>query len=316
MAAAANIQWGRYTPRSPGKVPSDLYPTMNVGSPLVIFANIDRLARIVDGVSWCAASGLLDVLARQRVPVVSCSGRTRAEVELIGQELALEEPFVTEHGSGVFIPRGYFGDRPPGAHHVVGYEVVEFGRPYAEVVGLLGRTADRLRIATIGFADMSVEEVALDCGISLMQARLAKLREYAEPFRLVNEDTAARRRLLSALSAVGLECTSSGRYDHASGTADRSASIRLLISLYHQVGGPVLTVGIGKGLNDLPMLRYVDVQLITTDDEEGKACLASAVDFSQLSLAAGTHLSDAVIALLEVAQSQRNGSTVWREVRP
>ena len=287
---------------------------MNVGSPLVVFANIDGIAHIVDGALRRRASGLLEVLARERVPVVSCSGRTRAEVELIGQELALEGPFVTEHGSGVFIPRGYFGPRP-GARHVAGYEVIEFGWPYAEVVGLLGRTAHRLRIATIGFADMSVEEVALDCGISLMQARLAKLREYAEPFHLVNEAPAARRRLLSALAAVGLECTSSGRYDYASGTADRSASIRVLISLYHQVSGPVLTVGIGKGLHDLPMLRYVDVQLITTDDEKGVVRLASAVDLSRLSLAAGTEVSEAVIALLELAHAHRKGSTAWWEAR-
>ena len=60
-------------------------------------------------------------------------------------------------------PRGYFGFDVPGARDLAGYEAVEFGRPYAEVVQTLHRTAERLAIDIVGFSDMSVEEVARDC---------------------------------------------------------------------------------------------------------------------------------------------------------
>ena len=135
-----------------------------------------------------------------------CSSRTRAEIEAIQQELEIAHPFVCESGGAVFIPRGYFGFAVPGARDLAGYEAVEFGRPYAEVVQKLHRTAERLAIEIVGFSDMSVEEVARDCHLSLLQARLAKLREYGERFRILDSNELARNRLVRALKANRLRC--------------------------------------------------------------------------------------------------------------
>ena len=76
---------------------------------------------------------------------------------------------------------------------IAGYGVVEFGKPYAEVVALLHRAADRLGIKVVGFSDLSVEDVAIDCDPPLLQARLAGLRKYNEPFRVVNGNRVCSR---------------------------------------------------------------------------------------------------------------------------
>jgi mannosyl-3-phosphoglycerate phosphatase len=110
------------------------------------------------------------------VPVVLCSGKTRAELEHIQHELGLCHPFVCEYDGAAFIPARYFDFNIPRAREVAGYLAVEFGLPYEDIVRGLHRTAQRLGIQVVGFNDMSVDEVSRDCDLPLPQARLAMLR--------------------------------------------------------------------------------------------------------------------------------------------
>ena len=172
-------------------------------------------------------------LEREHLPLVFSSSKTRAELELIQHELGISQPFICETGGAVFVPRGYFGFNVAPALDVAGYEVVEFGKPYTEVVASLHRAADRLDIAVVGFNDMSVEEVAIDCDLPLLQARLAKLREYSELFRVVDAKPGALPRLFKALRGAGLDCTSRGAYHHL-GSMHRDLGVQFLRGLYRR----------------------------------------------------------------------------------
>lgn len=220
--------------------------------PVVLFTSTgDAL-----GEAWSHAiepSIALDRLAAEDISIVFCSGKTRAEIERVQQYLGVTHPFVCEHGGAVFIPQGYFGFAVPNARSVAGYEAVEFGRPYAEVVDTLRRAAERLRIEVVGFSDMSIADVAADCGLSLMDARLAKLREYGEPFRIVSANaTEARSRLFKALRASKLGCGSGIRYDHAGAPRGKDAGLDLLRSLYQQAYGAVMTIAVPGRLGSFP----------------------------------------------------------------
>ena len=76
----------------------------------------------------------------------------------------------------------------------------------------LRRTADRLRIDIVVFSDMSVEDVARECDQPLLQARLAKLREYSERFLVLDSVEKTRKRLFGALKSEGLRCIPLERY--------------------------------------------------------------------------------------------------------
>lgn len=62
----------------------------------------------------------------------------------------------------------------------------------------LVKLSAELGIRVVDFSDMSVEEVTQDPRLSPMEARLSKLREYDEPFRIQASGPAARSRLLDA----------------------------------------------------------------------------------------------------------------------
>jgi mannosyl-3-phosphoglycerate phosphatase len=249
---------------------TELYQ-MKPDAGLVVFTDLDGTLLDHETYSYSSAQEALDLLERKQIPLILCSSKTRAEIELIQLDLRLRHPFISENGGAVFIPKGYFPFTPEGTRNIEGYEVLESGAPYWQLVGTLHRISAELGIRVVGFSDMSVEEVAQDCKLSPIEARLAKLREYDEPFRILGSGPAARSRLLDALHAAGLRCTRGGRYYHVTGVTDKGLAIRKLRSLYAQTWGNVLTVGLGDSANDLPLLQVVEIPIIVRNPAAGAA---------------------------------------------
>ena len=244
---------------------------MRNGPVPVVFTDLDGTLLDHQSYSFEAAREALARLRQAEVPLVLCSSKTRMEIEGLQTRLDSFHPFVSENGAAIFIPPGYFPFTIPGAQERAGYHVVEFGRPYHEIVDLLHRTAALEKVPVVGFSDMSVSEVAEACGLSMLDARLAKLREYDEPFRILDEAPASRNRLLRALHRAGLRCVRGGRFDHVTGWVDKGISVATLRALYRRASGDVVTVGLGDSLNDLGLLREVDIPVVVQNPSAGAA---------------------------------------------
>lgn len=242
----------------------------------VVFSGVSPLAdaqRTVD-----PDSAVLRFVADRGIPLVLCSGRTRAEMEFVQQTAGLSDPFVAEHGSAAFVRDGYFPRRlVDGTRLLVGYAVMEMGRPYAQVVELLRRASARARVEVVGFSEMSVDEVAVECGLPLLEARLAKLRDYEEAFRIVDPDAIARARLWRALQSAQLGCVTEGRLDFAGAPVDLGVGAQWLTTLYRKAAGSTVTVGIGDKPHHLPMLRRVDMPIIASCDPTTTRRLSAAL---------------------------------------
>jgi len=68
--------------------------------------------------------------------------------------------------------------------------------------------------------------------------------------------------LLRAFLAHGLKMTRGGRFYHAQRHTGKGDAVRLLIDLYANFHTPVVTIGLGDGLNDEEFLRGVDHPII------------------------------------------------------
>lgn len=224
--------------------------------PILVFSDADEVLAHSGAQRCTEAARVLRRLEHEGVPLVLCSSKTRAEIEQIQQDLGIRHPFVCESGGAAFIPAGYFRFDVPSTRDVAGYHAVEFGRPYAEVVQALHRAAARQRVEIVGFSDMSVEEVARECDLPLLQARLAKLREYGERFRVVDPGDAARQRLFKALGAARLRCVTGDRYEQVGAAVDLSLAVGLLRALYKRALGAVLTVGSADPVADGPVRQF------------------------------------------------------------
>lgn len=231
---------------------------------LMVFTNLD--GSLLDSVtySWEPARPALDLLRGLAVPIVLVSSKTRMELEQVRARLELEEPFVIENGGAVYVP-----ERPARAaacrEATQGrYQAVEFGTSYPTLRRALHEISTEAGVEVRGFGDMAVEEIADRTGLSSETARLAKQREYDEPF-VIEGSTNSTPHVLRAIKERGLRWTRGGRFFHLTGLNDKGAACQFLLDWYLREGlrrQDVMTIGIGDSLSDVPLLRQVDYPVL------------------------------------------------------
>lgn len=236
--------------------------------PVVAFADID-VVPLPAGEARGALARVLETLACERIMLVFCSRRTRAQVESARQAFGVFHPFITESGGAVFVPERYFGADFERVRKVGGYQAIEFASHYELVAETVRRSADRLNIGVLGFNDMSVEQVARECGFSLLDARLAKLREYGEPFRLLCANPIAERRLFRLLESAGLTCTRGDDFHLATSARGPMDGIALLTTQYRAAFGSVITAAAVEGVGASDLAPHVGVVLDPISVEPG-----------------------------------------------
>lgn len=211
----------------------------------------------------------LDFLALRGIPLVINSSRTRAEIERIHARLRLLTPFISEHGSALFIPNGCFPSIPSRAATAVGGHVIEFGRPYHEVVDAVRVASRETGVEIIGFADLTIEDAAAELGVTAMEAQLAKLREYTELIRIIDEPEARRSRLFNALRRRGLRSWPVGRHHLVTAARNRAESLLALKALWRHAWREPRILGFADSDDAIPWLQHADVAVVVRNDRTG-----------------------------------------------
>ncbi len=218
----------------------------------VIFTDLDGTLLDPKTYSFREALPALELIKERGIPLVVCSSKTRAEIEVYRSRLGNRDPFIAENGGAVFVPSGYF-PFPAGAPGG-GYEITTFGRPYREIRQEFMRLRESLHIRVRGFGDMTASEIAALTGLPREEAALAREREFGEPFLF---GQGVDERFLKTAEQDGFHWTR-GRLFYLMGDHDKGKTIRLLKQWYGAEHGTLITIGLGDGLNDLPLLREVD----------------------------------------------------------
>jgi mannosyl-3-phosphoglycerate phosphatase len=232
---------------------------------LIVFTDLDGTLLDIDRYGWDAADEALREIRVRNVPLILVSSKTQAEMEPLRLALQNDAPFIIENGGAIFIPEGIFDFSPDGAEFRTPYHVIEMGVTYDRLRSGLKEVAQTVGVDVRGFGDMSVDEVALRTGLSPAGARLAKQRQYDEPFVMVDGGLNAERFVCEAAHA-GLVVTRGDRFWHLHGPSDKGRACRYLIDCYRQAAsarGTVLTTAaLGNSANDASMLAVVDRPIV------------------------------------------------------
>lgn len=231
-------------------------------SRLIVFTDLDGTLLDQQTYRWDAAEPALRRLRLLGVPLVLCTSKTRAEVLPLVDALALRHPFVAENGGAVYIPRNYFPFALPTARVEAGFQVLELGQCYQKLVQALDEAAKTSGIQARGFNRMSDSEVAELCGLKRSAAKLARRREYDEPFILEKGTPKQQERFFRWLQQRGLRWRQGGRFYHLMGDNDKGVAVSRLLELYRQQYGDIRTVGLGDSPNDLDFLAVVDCPVL------------------------------------------------------
>lgn len=225
----------------------------------VIFTDLDGTLLSSVDYSFEKAAPALERIKKNGVPLVYSSSKTRKEIEAIRLKTGNSHPFVSENGGGIFIPEGYFPFET-GTKTAEVYLLITLGRPYSEVRAALEEVRSEMKAPIKGFGDMTAREIALAAGLSTVEAGLAKERDFDEPF-IFEGKTADKERLERLIRERGFTSTR-GRFHHILGRHDKGKALRILKGYYERLYGVVVTISLGDGKNDIPLLKEADYPVL------------------------------------------------------
>jgi len=223
---------------------------------LIVFSDLDGTLLDCDDYSCDSALESLQRLKALNIPLVFCTSKTLAEILPIRDRLGNHDPFIVENGGAVYIPTGYFESPFDFNREADGYQVIELGTPYRDLVDALDRLKLKTEVPLRGFSDMTTDEVASLCTLTRLQAGQAKARDWDEPFLILGPAS-----IDAVISAAEVPVTHGGRFHHLT-TSDKGRAVTIVIALMKRFRGEVTSVGIGNGPNDIPMLNVVDIPIM------------------------------------------------------
>ena len=222
---------------------------------LVVFTDLDGTLLDHHTYGWDEARPALERCKSLRVPVIMASSKTRAELEVLRRELSLSAPFIAENGGGVFFPPEMAQGPPSDAFMDRGLWKWSLGLPYSRVVKALQGMREELGLDLRGYRDMTIEEISRSTGLGREAAGLSAMREYDEPFMVVDEGPGDREALMENALRRGLMVSAGGRFYHLQGGNDKGRAMEKLLSWYEAQAKEVVSVALGDSPNDFSMLE-------------------------------------------------------------
>lgn len=230
---------------------------------ILIYTDLDGTLLDHHDYGHAAADELLDELERESIPVIFVSSKTFAELLPLRRELGNRNPFMTENGAALYIPRGYFPGKPAESEDHDDYWRLSFSRPRADWLELLARVASDFRDDYTAFSSMSIAAIRELTGLDEAAARNAAEREFGEPLLWRGND-GDRLHFVDIMHNNGARVLQGGRFLHLGGDCDKGVALRRLNRCYaawSEAGEP-LSIALGDSQNDVAMLDAADYAVI------------------------------------------------------
>jgi mannosyl-3-phosphoglycerate phosphatase len=268
---------------------------------LIVYTDLDGTLLDAATYTYAPAQPALGLLEERRIPLVFCTSKTRAEVEIWRERLANHHPFIVENGGALYIPEGYFPPPFQAPASRYGYAVIELGTRYPDLVEMLRQASAEAGCRVVGFNDLTAEALARMCDMPVAEAALAKSREYDEPFRIID---GPRDALLAAIVRRKGRLLRGGRFYHLVGANDKVHCVNLLTHFYQRAFGAVDTIGLGDALNDSAFLNAVDTPILLKSPDTDR--LMAAVPRGRLIASSGpAGWNEAILSVLAAREEYR-----------
>ncbi len=224
----------------------------------IIFTDLD--GTLLDkNYNYKKAKLALKLIKKKKVPLVFCTSKTRAEIEEYRKRLHNSDPFIVENGGAIFIPKQVINKNlikktSFSFKSKKGYYVIELGAPYSKLIRVFKKIKKKFNVK--GFSDMSVKTIAKDAKLPLNEAKLAKKREYEEPFKILDKN---KKKIIDMIKINKLRFIEGTRYYHLTSKNDKGKAVRILIKLYKEkYKNKIKSIALGDSYNDYPMLNVVN----------------------------------------------------------
>lgn len=246
----------------------------SVTAPLV-FTDLDGTLLNHDDYDCAAIKPFLAQLTAADVTVVFNTSKTFAEVTDLQAMLNHRQPFITENGSAVYIPKFYFPLKPIGCEELDEYWRYALAPTCAKLHEDLINYASEFKNCYRLFSELSAQEVSELTGLSVEQSKLALTREYSDPIYWQGSDEQLSE-FLTLLEPLDYEVLVGGRFIHLNKQTNKGQAQNWLLNQFKtHYRHPFTTIALGDSQNDMAMLDEADIAiLITNPNSKAKAKLA------------------------------------------
>ncbi len=182
-----------------------------------------------------------------QIPVIPVSSKTQAELVVLMKKLQLEGPMIGENGAVIVYPGEEPQIAPPG---------------YLQIRDFLVDSRTNPIYDTLGFGDMTVDEVVACTGLEEEMAQCAMQRLGSEAF-LWQGNGCGLSQFRMDVARAGMRLLKGGRFHHLLGNTDKGKAVQYVTNHLKRNGRPIIkTIGLGDSDNDREMLLAVDLPII------------------------------------------------------
>lgn len=226
---------------------------------ILLFSDLDGSLLDHDTYGFDEARDTVAALQAGGVAIIINSSKTDAEIRGYVSALGLSEPFICEGGGLLFCPAGLFPYAPEASWQEGGYQVHLLGRGVEELRTAFFAMREAVGLPLRALFEMDDRELRQLTGLPGEKIPLMRLRRASVPFISGGEGEAGELPAVREwIEAHGFRYAVGGRFHHLTGPSDKGTAAARLAEMYRQAFSGVLTVAVGDGLNDLPLLRWAD----------------------------------------------------------
>ncbi|MBS3802231.1 MAG: HAD-IIB family hydrolase [Candidatus Thermoplasmatota archaeon] len=220
----------------------------------LIFTDLDGTLLDHDDYSFTAAKKGLQLVKKQKIPIIFCTSKTRSELLYWRKLTHNQHPFISENGGGIFIPISYFPFTFKHTKKVDSFFLIRLGAPKNRLTTAMNALEKDFDLTS--FQSMDNKTIMNYTNLPFDQAKLASKREFDIPFVLHNETQIEK--ISNRIYDQDLSLTKGGRFYHLIGNNDKGKAVRILINLFKQIYDLIDSIGIGDSENDFSMLEAVN----------------------------------------------------------
>jgi mannosyl-3-phosphoglycerate phosphatase len=208
--------------------------------------------------SFDEAVPTIDALKSKKIPVILNTSKTFSETIAIRHALAVDDPFIVENGSCIFLPKTSFEMLPSQFAFSRGkYWGIKLGKCLSEIDRYISKSLEPSD-DYVSLTQSSVQSICEMTGLSAIEAEAAKTREFSQPI-LWQGTSQQLDKFKQRLHKHGLHTLQGGRFLHVQGITNKGLAIRKLRAFYPQESK---TIVLGDSANDLDMLQSADIPVV------------------------------------------------------
>lgn len=229
----------------------------------IVFTDLDGTLLDENDYSFSKALKAVAFLKERRYPIIPCTSKTHQEVIALRSEIGLQDPFIVENGSAVFVPENLFTISNKASCLIPHYHHKILGKKYDDILEFFKLLKSSICPFVKGFSEMSMEEIMEITGLDLINTALAKNRSFSEPF-VITAKTPELNKLQVFARKHGFRILRGNRFFHLLGNSDKGKAVEYLLFLYREKypKKEIRSIGLGDSPNDFEMLRIVDLPVL------------------------------------------------------